>query len=284
VDYFFHPHLAEAFEARGYPFYAVDLRGYGRSLGRGVEEGSPNYTTDLARYAQDLDAAVAAIRAEGHTRLVLNAHSTGGLIGPLWANARPGVLDAMILNSPWLDLNETWLFRGPATYAIDLLGRWAPRRQVSSLHCHYGEALHHATGGEWDYNLAWKPHTGFPVAAGWLRSVRRAHRRIRRGLDVTCPILVATSARRGDPRHWHPDLLTTDCVLDPAQMWALAPRLGPDVDLRIIPGGAHDLALSPEPARSAYIDAALTWLDTITPAPSAPRDREGSGDASPSRS
>ncbi|MDR1151510.1 MAG: alpha/beta hydrolase, partial [Bifidobacteriaceae bacterium] len=183
VDYFFHPHVADAFEARGYRFYAVDLRGYGRSLGRGAEEGPPNYVSDIAVYAQDLDAAVAAIRAEGHTRIAFNAHSTGGLIGPLWANARPGVIEAMGLNSPWLDLNENWFARVPLTYLIDIVGRFAPQLAVSNLHSHYGEALHRDSGGEWDYDLAWKPHTGFPVAAGWLRSVRRAHRRVRRGLN-----------------------------------------------------------------------------------------------------
>ena len=32
VDYFFQTHLAEFFTARGYDFYALDLRKYGRSL------------------------------------------------------------------------------------------------------------------------------------------------------------------------------------------------------------------------------------------------------------
>src|SRR5690606_36880573 len=32
VDYFFHPHVAAALAGRGYAFYALDLRAYGRSL------------------------------------------------------------------------------------------------------------------------------------------------------------------------------------------------------------------------------------------------------------
>jgi alpha-beta hydrolase superfamily lysophospholipase len=273
VDYFFHPHLADAFEARGYPFYALDLRGYGRSIGRGREEGGPNYVSDLAVYAQDLDAAVAAIRAEGHTRIALHAHSTGGLIGPLWARSRPGALVAMALNSPWLELNENWFLRGPVTRLLGVVGRIAPTVKVSGLWPFYGEALHAATGGEWDYELAWKPHLGFPVAAGWFRSVRRAHRRVKRGLDLPLPILVATSARRGPNRRWHPEVLTTDSVLNPAHMWALAPRLGPNVEICSIPGGAHDLALSPEPARTAYLDALLAWFDAAT---AHPQPTEGS--------
>jgi alpha-beta hydrolase superfamily lysophospholipase len=269
VDYFFHPHLAAAFEDHGYPFYAVDLRGYGRSLGRGTEAGGPNYVSDLAIYAQDLDAAVAVIREEGHSRIVLHAHSTGGLIGPLWADARPGALAAMALNSPWLDLNGNWFLRGPVTAAVDVLGRFAPAVKVSGLWPHYGKALHRDTGGEWDYDLAWKPHLGFPVAAGWLRSVRRAQRRVRRGLSVDCPILVLGSTKRGDNHRWHPDVITSDSVLDPADMWRLGPRLGPNVELCAIPGGAHDLSLSPLPARDTYLNAVVTWLDGVTGQPSA---------------
>jgi alpha-beta hydrolase superfamily lysophospholipase len=263
VDYFFHPHVAAAFEAHGYPFYALDLRGYGRSIGRGVEPGGPNYVPDISVYAQDLDAARAAIREEGHTALVLVGHSTGGLIGSLWADARPGSLHAMILNSPWLELNENWFARGPLTALISVIGAVAPKLRVSGLWPYYGQALHKDSGGEWNYDLAWKPHRGFPVSAGWFASVRRAQRRVRRGLDVDCPVLVAMSARRGPNRRAHPDVLTTDSVLDPAQIWALAPKLGPHVERIMIADGAHDLALSPAPARDDYLGAAVTWLDDL---------------------
>jgi alpha-beta hydrolase superfamily lysophospholipase len=266
VDSFFHPHLARAYEARGYRFYAVDLRGYGRSIGRGTQEGPPNFTTNLAIYDQDLDAAAAAIAEaapeEGTDGLVFMGHSTGGLIGPLWVNARPGRLRAVMLNSPWLDLNENALLRGPVTWLIELLGRWLPRVEISGLSSYYGQALHRSTGGEWDYNLAWKPHEGFGGAAfGWLRQIRRAHRRVARGLDIQVPIWVATSARRGPNHADHAELLTTDSVLDPRQMWARAPRLGRDLAIRTFEGGAHDLALSPMPVRQEYIDASLDWLD-----------------------
>ena len=56
-------------------------------------------------------------------------------------------------------------------------------------------------------------------------------------------------------------LLTTDVILDVRDMVARAPKLGPDVRLVRISGGAHDLSLSPEPARTRYIAAVLGWLD-----------------------
>jgi alpha-beta hydrolase superfamily lysophospholipase len=261
VDYFFQRQVAEAFAAAGHAFYAVDLRGYGRSMAAHTRTGGdPNLVDDVAAHAQDLDAAAAAVRAAGHERLVVLGHSTGGLIAALWADARPGRLDALVLNSPWFDLNASWLLRGPATRAIDVVGRIAPRLVVGRLHPHYGRALHAGTGGEWDYDLAWKPHEGFPVRAGWFRSVRRAQRRVHRGLHVGVPVLAVASARTGSRTKDHPDVLTTDSVLDVAHIRAGARRLGDDVRFVQVDGGAHDLALSPSPARERYLAQVLDFL------------------------
>jgi alpha-beta hydrolase superfamily lysophospholipase len=261
VDYFYHPHLARRFEEAGYRFYAVDLRGYGRSIGKGVQDpGGPNYTRHIGIYAQDLDAAARVIHEEGHDRVILFGHSTGGLIGSMWANARPRLLTAVLLNSPWLDLNESALVRGIGTKAIDLLADVAPLTPVSALGGHYAEALHVSGGGEWDFNTEWKPLVGFTVRAGWLASVRLNQEILAQGLNIQVPIFMATSAERGDNHKPHPEVLTTDSVLDPAQMWHLADRLGPDVTVEVFPGGAHDLALSAEPVRTRFIDATLNWL------------------------
>jgi alpha-beta hydrolase superfamily lysophospholipase len=266
IDYFFQTHVAEAFAARGYPFYALDLRGYGRSIGRGSgapsrPDDDPNFVTDLAVHAHDLDAAVRAIRAEGHERVVVLGHSTGGLIASLWADARPGRAAALVLNSPWFELNRSWVYRGPVTWAIDVVGRVAPRLVVGHLDESWPRALHVSTGGEWDFDLAWKPLEGFPARAGFIRSVRRAHRRVARGLSVDCPVLVLASARSGPAAGWHDALLTTDSVLDVEHIVARAARVGDDVTVVAVEGGAHDLALSPDPARSTYLREVLDWLD-----------------------
>ncbi|MBD5785133.1 alpha/beta hydrolase [Cellulosimicrobium terreum] len=269
IDYFFQTHVAAAFAERGYPFYALDLRGYGRSIGRGTgapsrPDDDPNFVTDLAVYAQDLDAAVRAIRDEGHEHVVVLGHSTGGLVASLWADARPGRVDALVLNSPWFELNESWLFRGPVTWVVDVVGRVAPRLVVGHLDESWATALHASTGGEWAFDLAWKPLEGFPARAGLLRSVRRAHHRVARGLSIDVPVLVLASARSGPSSGWHEELLTTDSVLDVEHIVDRAARLGDDVTVVQVEGGAHDLALSPEPARSTYLREVLDWLDART--------------------
>ena len=46
VDYFFQTHLADFFAERGWDFYALDLRKYGRSL---LAHQTPNFCRDLER-------------------------------------------------------------------------------------------------------------------------------------------------------------------------------------------------------------------------------------------
>ncbi len=261
VDYFFQTHVADALAARGYDLYAVDLRDYGRSIRPGRE---PNDTRSLATYAEELDAAVRLVRAE-HDEVVLLGHSTGGLIAALWAHHRRGrgLVDAVVLNSPWLDLRGSVLERTALTWLlVHVVGVVAPRLVVSHLGPHYGQALHAGSGGEWTYDLAWKPHGGFPVRAGFVRAVRRGHAEVARGLSIDVPVLVLASDASGPDDRWHDGLLTTDSVLDPADMRRLAPRLGPDVTSVEVAGGAHDLALSPLPARTRYLDEVTGWLDT----------------------
>lgn len=263
VDYFFQTHLADEVAAHGYDFYALDLRKYGRSL---RAHQTPNYVAELAEYAEELDRSAQIIRAEeGHTELVVLGHSTGGLVASLWADARtrrgtPSVVDALVLNSPWFDLNESWFYRVVVTRIIDLVGPLAPMLRVGNVQPYYGRALHSGSGGEWTYDLAWKPHEGFPARAAWLRAIRRGHARIARGLDIACPVLVLASASSGSAKTWHEALVTTDSVLDVEQTVARAPGLGRDVTVVQVPGGAHDLALSPEPARSVFFAEMFRWL------------------------
>ncbi len=262
TDYFFQRNLAEAVAGRGYPFYAIDLRAHGRSIDAWTTAGGDaNMVNDLRLYEQDLDAAADVIAADGHTGLVLLGHSTGGLISSLYANARPDRVTALVLNSPWFDLRGSWSDRTLVTQAVYVLGRIAPRTVVNKPGEDYGHALHQATGGEWEYDLRWKPHGGFPVRAGWLAAIRRGHRQIGRGLAVRCPVLVCTSDTTGPDGGEAAVMLSTDAVLDVAHMHARAPKLGAPVTVSIIEGGAHDLVLSPKSAREKYLATVLDWLD-----------------------
>ena len=267
VDYFFQRHLGDFWDARGFDFYALDLRGHGRSL---LDHQVPNDVAALATYAEELDAAVRLLREAGYEVVVLNAHSTGGLVGALWLDARAGratgaVVDAAVLNSPWFDLNRPWVDRVVTTRAVDVLGRVAPLTVVGQTGRHYGEWLHSPAGGGWSYDLGWKPDAGFGVRAGWFRAIRRGHRALARGLAIDVPVLVCASDASGPADRWHDALDRTDSVLDVRHILAGAPRLGPDVTVVQVPGGVHDLVLSPEPARTDYLDAVAAWVAERVP-------------------
>jgi alpha-beta hydrolase superfamily lysophospholipase len=261
ADYFFQRHVAEHFTAQGYDFYAVDLRFYGRSLKDG---DTPNFVTDLEHHFEELDRATAAIKADGHEELVLMAHSTGGLITPLWLEARRDhKVHALVLNSPWFDLAESQALKTVGTAAIKVLGRVAPKTMIrNGLGSVYGESIHRDHRGEWDFDLRMKPLTAFPVLAGWLRAVRIGHARLQRGLGLTLPILVMHSSRSHlHAKAWSPEAMVADTVLDVADMVKYAPALGSDVTVVEVTDGLHDLFLSAEAVRTkalAEVDAFLT--------------------------
>ncbi|WP_186763458.1 alpha/beta hydrolase [Lentzea tibetensis] len=257
ADYFFQEHVADHYTAQGYDFYAIDLRGYGRSLRPGVP---PNYTTDMAVYYDELDQAVQAIRTEdGHSRLVVVGHSTGGLITSLWAHERrdAGVVDALVLNSPWLDVVEP----PPVRKLVKFLGRRFPHLKIrGGLGDVYGRSIHSDHHGEWAFDLTMKPLDGFPVLAGWIRAILLAQEKVQGGLDVRVPVLLLHSDRSLlTMKKWSQEAMTADLVIEVEHMRKWGPKIGSDVTLVEIPGGLHDLFLSPEPVRTR----ALTEVDSF---------------------
>jgi alpha-beta hydrolase superfamily lysophospholipase len=260
-DYFFQDHLARAVEDAGHAFFAVDLRAAGRSLRPGQV---PHFVEDLREPATDLSVAVAAVRGlHPGVPVVVHAHSTGGLVAALWAHAhrRLGLVDALVLDSPFLDLNSSWLNRTIATRVLDAVGPWSPLAVLSAAPSAYAAHLLAANGGRWDFDPTLKRPEGLPVRAGWLRAVRQGQARLARGLAVACPVLVAHSASSGPDDAANPLLDAQDTVLDVAQIDRLAPRVGADVTVRAIEGGVHDLTLSADGPRQAYLDEMLGWVD-----------------------
>ncbi|QGN47214.1 alpha/beta hydrolase [Micromonospora sp. WMMD558] len=264
VDYFFQTHLADFFVERGWDFYALDLRKYGRSL---LPRQTPNFCLDLDEYLPELDAAAEIIREDdGHDIVLGIGHSTGGLIISLWAHARrdAGLVDGLFLNSPFFDLNLPWVLRRPGAAAVARLARSAPRRVIrAGLGTVYGESLHADHRGEWRYDLAWKPLAGFPVRAGWLAAIRRGQQRLRAGLDIPVPVLVAASTRSFKGLKWQDGASLADAVLDVEHMVRWAPRLGRHVTLARFDGGLHDLTLSGPAVREKVLAEVGRWADAF---------------------
>lgn len=270
VDYFFQAHVAEHFVERGYDFYAVDLRRCGRSLRPG---DTPFFFDDLATFEEELDAAAEQIRSDGHTRITVLGGSTGGLVVSLWLSRRGDAIpvEAVVLNSPWLDLQEPWFMRTFGTLLLYGLGQVLPGLVLpQGISPAFGASLHADQHGEWTFNTEWKPLVDAPTYAGVIAAVRRGHAKLHRGLHLRMPILVMHSDRSLlGLKRWEPAAQSADCVLDVEQMTQWAPKLGDDVTDVTIPGGLHDLFLSERPVRErafAEMDSFLEQVSGARPA------------------
>lgn len=268
TDYFFQRHLAEHFTGLGFDFYALDLRKCGRSLRPGQ---TPHYVSDLAFYDRELEAALKLI---GPGRTLLMAHSTGGLIVPLWLDRlrRAGraagpvgmEITGLILNSPWLDLQGPALLRSVGTVAIGALAKVRPFTALpTGVSTVYGDSLWRGAHGEWDYDLDWKPRTGFPVTAGWISAIRAGHAELHRGLDVGVPSLVLRSARTLYSADFSPESAAADTVLDVRQIARWSGCLGNRNITVPIDGALHDVFLSAPAVRAAAFSEVDAWLEDL---------------------
>jgi alpha-beta hydrolase superfamily lysophospholipase len=257
ADYFFQVAYAEWWNARGYDFYAVDLRKYGRSL---LPHQTPNFTTDLRDYFPELDAAWESISRD-HSQIVLSGHSTGGLTVSLWADDRSTPAVGAVLNAPWLDLQGSAVLRRLVTPAVTRLARRAPKRAIPrTVTGFYARSLHRDHDGEWDFDLAWKPIASWPAYAGWLAAIRRGHAELHAGLDLPFPVLVLSSAASANPAEMGEDVHTHDIVLDVEQIRRWSPALGRHVTYVAVPHARHDVFLSREAPRAEAFAELDGWL------------------------
>ncbi len=267
VDYFFQEHLADFYVERGFDFYALDLRKYGRSL---LPHQTPNFVRRISEYFPELDEAARIIRNEdGHRRLLVNAHSTGGLTTALWAHRvrDAGIVDGMFLNSPFFEINVSPLLRRTAGPAYAGLARLRPYAKVrNSVSLAYGHSIHSTHHGEWTYDLAWKPLESFPVRAAWLAAIRSAQARLQAGLSIPAPILVACSTKSYRGSSWAEAAMYADAVLDVEHIAQYASRLGRHVTIARIEGGLHDLTLSAPAVRARVFDELDRWIGAYLPA------------------
>jgi alpha-beta hydrolase superfamily lysophospholipase len=264
TDYFFQTEVADRLADRGFAFYAIDLHKCGRSRREGQ---TPHFTTDLAGYDAELLAALRLIELDtAGARLCLYGHSAGGLIATLFADRlRRGPtgtrLSALILNSPFFDLQGPAILRSAPVSAV--LAAVARIRKFSVIRRPteggYGTSLHRDFGGEFEYDLAWKPVGGFPVTAAWIHAIRRGQAALHRGLDVGVPNLILRSDHSVTEKT--AQMQCGDAVLDVAQIARWAGCVGNRGTVVPIVDAKHDVFLSLPGPRAAAFGALDFWLD-----------------------
>ncbi|MEZ0049397.1 alpha-beta hydrolase superfamily lysophospholipase [Mycobacterium sp. MAA66] len=264
TDYFFQTEIADRFAARGFAFYAIDLHKCGRSRRPGQ---TPHFTTHLASYDAELLAALRLIAADtGDAQVCLYGHSAGGLITTLFADrlrrgTAHGRVSGLILNSPFFDLRGPALLRSaPVSVLLMTLAKVSKFSVIRQpTEGGYGTSLHREYGGDFDYNLDWKPLGGFPVTIGWINAIRRGQAALHRGLDVGVSSLILRSDHTvaEEPA----EMQCGDAVLDVAQIARWAGCVGNRGTVVPIVDAKHDVFLSLPQPRAAAFDALDLWLD-----------------------
>jgi alpha-beta hydrolase superfamily lysophospholipase len=263
-DYFFQRDLAQKMDSAGYAFYAIDLHKYGRSYREGETIGE---LRDISEYYAELDSAIAFIRrAEGDsTKLVLLGHSTGGLIACLYAADRENGagIAAIVLNSPFLEMNYPWPVRRLAVPVLSVVGYLFPGLGIPRGHNeNYDKSLLKTDYGEWEYNTELKVRGSLPIDFGWLHAIHAGHARLQEGLRLVPPVLVMHSGCSFRDDDWSEEYTRCDGVLNVEHIREYGRNLGPSVQLEEIEGGLHDLFLSHKPARDNAYGAMFRFLES----------------------
>ncbi|MFD1506407.1 alpha/beta hydrolase [Georgenia yuyongxinii] len=273
-DYFHQRELAREWSALGGAFYALDLRKYGRSL---REHQTRGYVEKLSTYDEDLHAALDVVRATHGvgTDVVLMGHSTGGLTAAVWAHRHPGALRALVLNSPWLELQGSAMLRALSQPIVGGLARLHPKAIIPTTDLGFyqrtllgwTDADGPAPEGEeddpfvtgWMPEPAWRLSPSAPLRPGWLSAVLAGHAQVADGLEISCPVLVMSSGRTVVSARWSPQMREADTVLDVEQIRRRALQLGPLVTVARFDGAIHDITLSARQVRRRMYAELRRW-------------------------
>jgi alpha-beta hydrolase superfamily lysophospholipase len=264
VDYFFQNNLANWANNIGINFYAIDLRKYGRSL---LPHQKPNMARSMSEYFEEIDMALNIIKnKEKNNFLILMGHSTGGLISSLYANLHRNddSVDALILNSPFFDMNKPAWFKKTALPITAFIGKNFPNLpSPEGLKEGYAKSLHKNHEGEWDFNLDYKPILGYKINLGWVSAIHYGQQELQKGLNITCPILVMYSSKSVTPGNYHHSMHAADSVLDVVDISKYADVIGKNVTKVEITDGMHDLVLSKKEVREEVFVEMTKFIEKL---------------------
>jgi len=263
-DYFFQSEMAQQVNEKGFHFYALDLRKYGRST---LPHQKSNTMRSLTEYFADLDEALDIIQQEGNEQVLLSGHSTGGLLVTLYAAERIGKekFEAVFCNSPFYDMNMPQYQKMLLIPFVAFIGKFFPNVLVPGKFSeYYGYSLHKEQKGEWEYNLNWKPHSIPSVNAGWINAIHQGHLVMKRGITIAKQILIMHSKKSIYSKKWSPSYFEGDAILNVNDIKKGAQKiLASKLTIVEIEGGMHDLILSPIQVREKVYATLFEWLKAL---------------------
>ncbi len=261
IDYFFHPHLGEKFNTNDFDFYALDLRKYGRSL---LEHHHPNYCKNIEEYFEEISIAIRKIQKISNS-IYLLGHSTGGLIASSYMNngEERKRIDGLILNSPFLDFNQTRIEKLISYFAAKIISKISVYSKINgALSPAYAQSIHKDFYGEWDFNQDWKPIKGFPTYFKWIVAIAKAHKKLEES-NITVPILIMHSSASIKISTFSKEAMSKDIVLNIEDIKRVGSKLGDRVTLLRVENAQHDIFLSSKAVRTVAFDKMFSWLSKI---------------------
>ncbi len=258
-DYFFNNWLGNQLADQAYHFYALDLRKSGRSW---LPHQKFNNLRHISEYMEDIDAALAQLASEGIEMVLLYGHSMGGLMAAYYASKHPhhNMIRAVVLNSPFFEMNEDWLTRKLLLHLTAFLASWFPDALVpGGFSKFYGPSLHQSAYGEWDYKLEWKPHIMPKVNMGWTKAIFRCQQEAQKGLEIKQPVLVLHPEKSVYGHKWKKEFSTADAVLRVSSIRKFSQKIKGDCTILAIENAVHDVMLSQKPVREMAFAQLINW-------------------------
>lgn len=264
-DYFFQTEMAERFCSKGYHFYAIDLRKYGRSW---MPHQLFNNVRDLKEYDEDMQWALEQIRSEGNKKVLLCGHSTGGLLITYYALRHPDsdLFHALFCNSPFYGFQISALAQ-KVLPVVSKIGNRYPELPlpVVPFTDFYGKALHISEHGEWKYDLRLKPHVPSDTKLAFVSAVEKAHRYLDKHTEIKVPMLVMCSDKSFTPVQWDSRIMTSDIILNVEHIRAYTKRLSGDITFSPVANAIHDLVLSQKEVREEVYQKLFKWCERVMP-------------------
>ena len=271
ADYFFQTEYAEWWTDRGYDFYALDLRKYGRSL---REHQTPTTSpTSASTSPRSTRRGTGSSSATATTTSSLSAHSTGGLTLPLWAEraaaraarrhgaqlalARPGREHRRCASPARRGARPG---RAAPADARDPAARSPASTRAACT------ATTRASGTSTSPGSRSSRSRSTPAGCGRSASATPS---CTAGLDVGCPVLVLSSGGHAAPAEMGEDVHGTTSSSTSPRSGSGRPPFGRHVTYVAVDGARHDVVLSrPEPpARASTTRAGPLAHGVRRPAP-----------------
>ncbi|MFM2153924.1 MAG: hypothetical protein RL199_2359, partial [Pseudomonadota bacterium] len=229
-------HVLEALAAAGYDAHALDYRGHGRA------EGRRGYVGRFGDYLDDVETAIARIRAASGAPLFLFAHSHGCLVACSLVLRNPRLpVEGLVLSSPYfrLKLAPGWF----QLFQAKVVGRLVPVLSVKNPLT--SDMLTHDAAMRAASDADTLKHT--VVTPRWFSESNEAQLQLfanARRFDK--PLLVMQA---GD-----------DAIADPQGAHDFVDSVGSrDKHLTVYPGMFHEILHEVE--REKPVTEAITWLD-----------------------